>query len=72
MSFFTDIVEKDPRFTSSQRIHDLVLLEPVTMAAVQKIVKYSRVLGFDMMVFETFRSTARQQQRDKAADSVRT
>ncbi len=62
MSFFTDVVEKDPRFTSSQRINDLALLEPVTRAAVQKIVEDSRVLGFDMMVFETFRSLARQQQ----------
>lgn len=62
MSFFTDVIEKDPRFTSSKRIDDLALLEPVTSAAVQKIIADSRVLGFEMMVFETFRSQARQLQ----------
>ena len=62
MSFFTDVIEKDPRFTSLQRIKDLALLEPVTSAAVQKIIEDSKALGFEMMVFETFRSQARQQQ----------
>src|SRR6266849_3058553 len=62
MSFFTDVIEKDPRFTSLQRIKDLALLEPVTSAAVQKIIEDARVLGFETMVFETFRSQARQQQ----------
>jgi len=62
MSFFTDVVEKDPRFNSSKRINDMALVEPVTSAAVQKIIADARVLGFDMMVFETFRSQARQQQ----------
>jgi hypothetical protein len=62
MSFFTDVVAKDPRFASVQRIHDVALLEPVMRDAVQKIIDDSRVLGFETMVFETFRSQARQQQ----------
>jgi len=62
MSFFTGVIEKDPRFTSPQRIKDLALLEPVTRAAVQKIIDDARALGFEMMVFETFRSQVRQQQ----------
>jgi hypothetical protein len=62
MSFFTDVIEKDPGFKSLKRINALALLEPVTRAAVQKIIEDSKVLGLDMMVFETFRSQARQQQ----------
>ena len=62
MSFFTDVIEKDPRFTGLQRINDLALLEPVTRAAVQQIILDARVLGIETMVFETFRSQARQQQ----------
>src|SRR5260370_25688162 len=62
MSSFRDVVEQGPRFASLQRIKDLALREPVTSAAVKKIIEDARVLGFETMVFETFRSQARQQQ----------
>lgn len=62
MSFFTDVVAKDPRFASTKRINDLDLLEPVIRAVIPKLVEDCRVLGFEVMVFETFRSQARQQQ----------
>ena len=62
MSFFTDVIEKDPRFKSSKLISDINLLEPVMRGAVQKIIEDGRVLGFEVIAFETFRSQARQQQ----------
>lgn len=33
--FYADVIQKDPRFTSTKRISDLALLEPITRAAVE-------------------------------------
>ena len=59
MSFYTAVIQQDARFNSTDRIADLALLEPVTRAAVQAILAASAV---PLMVFETYRSEARQAQ----------
>jgi hypothetical protein len=60
MSFYTDTIQRHPKFTSNERVADLDLLEPVTRAAVQKIVDGARNQGIALMVFETYRSQQRQ------------
>lgn len=61
-NFYTDVLQKSPLFHSTNRISDLAMLEPVTRAAVLAIIADAKLLGHDMVVFETFRSQARQQQ----------
>lgn len=60
MSFYTDVIKKDPRFNSTLIINDVSLLEPFTRNAVAAIIADAKLLGHDMMVFETYRSQARQ------------
>jgi hypothetical protein len=61
LNFYADVIAKSPKFNSVARIDDLDLLEPVTRAAVQAIVAGARnVYGIDLMVYETYRSQARQ------------
>lgn len=62
MSFYTEVLQTDPRFTSTDRINDLALLEPVTRAAVQQIISQAAAQGITLKVTETFRSQARQRQ----------
>ncbi len=59
-SFFQDVIMKDPRFTSTDRISDVQLLEPVTRAAVQGMIDDAAAQGIALMVFETYRSQERQ------------
>jgi hypothetical protein len=61
-NFYTDVISNDSRFNSTNRIDDLALLEPVTRQLVLTIIQQAENMGFDMMVFETYRSQARQQQ----------
>jgi hypothetical protein len=56
-NFYTDVISKDIRFQTTNRVDDLALLEPKTRALVQAIIAKSSVM---LMVFETFRSEARQ------------
>ncbi len=61
MSFYTDVIQADARYNSTARINDVALLEPGTRAAVQGIVADAlSIYGIKLMVFETFRSQARQ------------
>ncbi len=60
-NFYNDVIVKDKRFNSTERINDLMLLEPVTRQIVQTIIADAKAHGMDLMVFETFRSAARQQ-----------
>jgi D-alanyl-D-alanine carboxypeptidase len=60
-NFFTDVIEKDARFHSVNRIADPALLEPVTRAAVQAVIADASTRGIKLMIFETFRSQERQQ-----------
>lgn len=60
MSFYVEVIQKDPRFHSTAAVHDLALLEPVTRAAVLAIIADAKAEGIDLMAFETYRSTERQ------------
>ena len=59
-NFFTDVISKNSRFNNKERIADLALLEPVTRKIIQSIVDAANKGGIQVMVFETFRSSARQ------------
>jgi hypothetical protein len=61
-NFFTDVIQPDPRFNSTDCISTLDLLEPIMRGKVQSIIADAKAHGFDCMVFETYRSQARQQQ----------
>jgi D-alanyl-D-alanine carboxypeptidase len=60
--FYTDVIQADSRFNSVDRVDDLALLEPLTRQLVLGIIEQAKDMGFEMMVFETYRSQARQQQ----------
>ena len=59
-NFFTDVIQGDPRFHSTNRISDPALLEPVTRAAVQAVIADAATRGIKLMIFETLRSQERQ------------
>jgi hypothetical protein len=61
-SFYEDVIKNDARFNSVNRVADPELLEPVTRAAVASILDDARALGIELMVFETCRSQAGQQE----------
>lgn len=62
-NFFTTTIKTDPRFGSTARISAIELLEPVTRQAVQDIISDARdTFEIELMVFETYRSQARQQE----------
>jgi hypothetical protein len=62
-NFYTDVISKDPRFDSMPRISGLDLLEDSTRQRVQGVIADAKeTLGIELMIFETFRSQARQQQ----------
>ena len=61
MSFYTDVIQADPRATSVDAIRDLDLLEPATRAAVEAIIADAAALGITLMITETYRSKERQQ-----------
>ena len=61
-NFFTDVIQRDPRFNSPNRVADVGLLEPKMRLLVQQIVDAAGHMGIAIMVYETYRSQARQQQ----------
>jgi hypothetical protein len=61
MSFFTEVIQPDPRFLSTSRIADLALLEPVFRGKVQRIVIDAASQGIVLSPFETYRSQTRQE-----------
>jgi hypothetical protein len=61
-NFFTEVIQKDPRYKSKERISDLELLEPVLRGLVTKIIADAQSMGVELGVFETFRSKQRQRQ----------
>ena len=60
MSFYTDVIQKDPRFNSTVVITDVSLLEPGTRVAVAKMIVLAHESGHELAVGETYRSQARQ------------
>ena len=61
MSFYTDVIQQDPRFHSIDLCKDMELLEPITRAAVEAIIVDAASMGITLHVTETYRSPARQQ-----------
>jgi len=61
-TFYTNVIQKDPRFQSPARIADLDLLEPATRRLVEQVTDSAQKMGIALMVYETYRSQARQQQ----------
>ena len=63
MSFYTDVIKRDPRYNSSlvdKVVCDLNLLEPGTRAGVIQMQELAKAAGHDLRVAETYRSQARQ------------
>ena len=58
-NFYKDVIMKHKDFKSTKPISSLDLLEPVTREAVEKIIKDS---DGKFMVYETYRSTERQEE----------
>jgi D-alanyl-D-alanine carboxypeptidase-like protein len=61
-TFYTDVIEQDPRFTSVARVSDPELLEPITRQLVEGIIADAQQQGIELMIFETYRSQERQEQ----------
>lgn len=59
-TFYTDVLSKDARFASLERISDPSLLEPVTRQLVERLVSNSQNMGIEVMIYETYRSQERQ------------
>jgi len=59
-NFYTDVIKKDKRFKSANRISDAALLEPKTRELVKAIIAAAKILGINLMIFETYRSSQRQ------------
>lgn len=66
MSFYDDVIMKDPRFKLKDRCADPMLLEPVTREKMQLVLS---ALGNSWVLYETFRSIARQVQLFKTGAS---
>jgi hypothetical protein len=62
VSFYTDVIQTDPRYSSSSPCRDMSLLEPGTRAAVEALIADAKSQGITLEVTETFRSQARQEQ----------
>jgi hypothetical protein len=59
-NFYTNVISRDQRFSLAARVSDLSLLEPVTRERVQAVLVDARARGMEYLVYETFRSRARQ------------
>lgn len=60
-NFYTDVISKDARIDSAARIGDPALLEPITRQLVEGLVASAHQMGIEVMIYETYRSQARQQ-----------
>jgi hypothetical protein len=59
-NFYQNTIKPDPRFKSSKLVADTTLLEPKFFSIVQKIVADAQAHGLNLMIYETYRSQARQ------------
>ena len=62
VNFYIDVIEKDSRVNSIQRVADPALLEPTTRQLVAQIIAAAEQMGISLMIFETYRSQGRQQE----------
>jgi D-alanyl-D-alanine carboxypeptidase len=61
-NFYADVILKDARVNSTKRVADPNLLEPITRQMVDAIILDANAHGMELMIFETYRSQARQEQ----------
>jgi hypothetical protein len=61
-NFYTDAIERDARFESPARVADPMLLEAATRQRVGQIIAGAQKMGIALMIYETYRSQARQEQ----------
>jgi peptidoglycan L-alanyl-D-glutamate endopeptidase CwlK len=61
-NFFTDIIQRDPRYLSTDPVNDVALLEPGFRAKAQAFVDAAFAQGIELVSTETYRSSQRQQQ----------
>ncbi len=61
-NFFTDVIQKSPLYNSVNRVASLDLLEPTFRQKVEAVIADAASHGHTLMVYETYRSQARQQQ----------
>lgn len=72
-TFYTDVLSRDARFDSVARVADASLLEPTTRQLIEGIVSAARQIGIEVMLYETYRSQARQQELfNQGATKLRT
>ena len=62
MSFYTDVIKKDARFNTADKVDDVNLLESNMRRKVAAIISDAASAGHKLKVIETFRSQARQKQ----------
>jgi hypothetical protein len=60
-NFYTDVIQRDARFTATLSCRDLALLEPTFRLKVQGILQRAQAAGTPMIVTETYRSVQRQE-----------
>ncbi len=61
-NYYTDVISRDARFNSVNRIGDPSLLESATRQLVEDIVSAASRRGIELMIYETYRSQERQQE----------
>lgn len=59
-NFYESTIKTSARFKSSKRVADVSLLEPVFREIVERIIADAKSHGLNLMIFETYRSQARQ------------
>jgi D-alanyl-D-alanine carboxypeptidase len=59
-TFYTEVIQRDPRFNLAARVNDIQLLEPKTRELVQLILAGAARIGINVAAYETYRSEARQ------------
>jgi hypothetical protein len=60
-NFYTDVIQKDPRYLSLLPCRDTSLLEPGFRSRVAAVIAGAKYMGITLVTTETFRSAARQQ-----------
>lgn len=67
--FYTEVIMKDPRFHSLERVADINLLEPTTRQKVLNLMADAKKNGIEMAIYETYRSQQRQLELFKQGQS---
>jgi len=61
-NFKTDVIDRDPRHGSPALIRDPKLLQPDMLRKVQAVIANAATAGHKLVILETYRSQARQEQ----------